>query len=366
MNLREVFNKDCWLILLILLVSIMTIATSLFNLPSYLTSVLTILALILVAIKDLIGEKRADEEKISAQIEKEAENARKEMTEERIAHIDEEVAIRNAELKKERDLLEYKQKIMADFLRKGIITEESILKNLNQESFMIVYHYNLALSKKYVNLLPNRKLVVKNILDNLGFVAVGRRSGTYFFHVISTNLLPKELRQSAYLEEYLKKKILQSWRIVEKQTEGIEKERLQKKLSSVYFLGKIFTSELKIGYLNYPLFSDEFIPYLASFTKKVKTIDKQKLHELMSLASLHYFVEAIPSLDKEKILAKEEDIKKTLGVKSLYEYQTIPKEQWVSALSGVVDATKSQEYAESICNSINRHLPIIKEIAQVA
>lgn len=345
--------------LLIFVTAIVAIATAFFGLPAYITSIITIFSLAFVAIKELVGEVIADEEK-----------AEKEMTDEKITHIDEELLKRTEGLEKEKKMLEDKQKIIADFIKNGIIKEDSIIKNLNQESFVILYHYNIALPKKYLGLLPNEKSAIKNIIDKLGFVSVGRKYGSYFFHIINTSSLPKELRQPAYLEAYIRKKVIRSWKIIEDQIKDTDREEFKKikerRLNLVYLLGKVFCSELVIGYLNYPLFSEDFLPYLASFTKKIKDVDKQKLHALISQASLHYFVESITPKDRDKILAKEDEIKKKLGVKSLFDYQGVSKEQWLSVTSGLFESPKSQEYAELIYSSINRSLPIIKEIAQVA
>lgn len=347
------------LIILILVVSIVSIVITYLNAYSFLIPILAIGSLILIAIRDIRTQSDAD-----------IKEAEKKITDEVIIKIDNTITKENRELKIKHQLLEDKQKIMKDFLQKEVVKDDDLLQSISEESFMILYHYNLSTQARFLEFLPNQKTPINNIITELGFVPVGSGHGAPFFHIINTVLLPKQLQKPAYLEAYIKKKVLNSWKklsieLKEKDTskyDAFQKLMEGNKINIAYLVGKLFVSETRIGYLNYPLFSPEFLPYISSFAKKVKNINKQKLKEIISSASLSYFVEFIPKTDREIVLIKENQIKKTLDIKELFDYQSISKERWLEVTKSLFsDEETAQKYAEGIYDYVGRYLPIIKE-----
>src|SRR3989344_5198684 len=106
------------------------------------------------------------------------------LTNKKLDVIDDKINAKNTEL-------EYKKKLMSEFLRYGVVQEDDIIDNLNQEPFIIIYHFNKKLPKSIEQFSPEKDKILIAILTKLGFVPVGRYHGSYFFHVASANSLPK-------------------------------------------------------------------------------------------------------------------------------------------------------------------------------
>lgn len=361
MSIKTYFSKrsNYLLIILILFVGISSVVIISLNVYTILIPILSVFALLLVAIRDM-----------KAQSEVDTKEAEKKITDEVIVRIDDTLTKENQELKAKHQLLEDKQKIMKDFLQKEVIKNDDLLQSISEESFMVLYHYNLSTQTRFLNFLPNQRTMINDIIAELGFVSVGSKHGAPFFHVVNTALLPKELQKPAYLEAYIRKKVLNGWKKLsadlkkhdESKYDAFQKLMADNKINLAYFLGKLFVSETRIGYLNYPLFSPDFLPYISGFAKKVKNVNKQKLREIISAASLSYFIEFIPQADRDIFINKENEIKDRLNIKELFDYQSVSKEKWLEITKSLFsDEEKAQRYAEGICGYTGRYLPIIRE-----
>jgi len=287
------------------------------------------------------------------------EEAERKLTDNRIIVIEKEVIKKNTEL-------EDKQKIILEFLKEGIIKEEDLIESLKQEPFVILYHFHRGVLKELRPFLPEGKRAINRVLNELGFVPVGPFHGSYFFHVVGTNLLPAPLNNLSYLEAYIRKKVRKSWSQmlsnVEKQDKQLyDKIKDKKILNLSYFLGKLFPSNLSVGYINFSSFDRDFISYYSKFTNvKELQINEQKLNELLKLASLKLFIVKIPPKDRKKILNKEKEIKERLEITNLLDYESITEEQWNSILSKIFKK-EMEDYAKIIKFSVNKYCPIIRE-----
>jgi hypothetical protein len=301
-----------------------------------------------------------------------AQEAERKLDSERMKKIEETINSENKELKEQKKITELKQAIMKDFIAKGIVKESEIIDNLSQEAFIVLYHFNKKLPDKYRALLPNNEKPIDTVLRELNFVPVGSFAGAYFFHIVNAKLLPKDLRQPTFLEVYIKRKVRRSWNIIETELKKRNrreyndfKQNSSKKVNLIYLIGRIFASELRIGYLNYSNFDKGFLPYMSGFVNPKmikKEVNNQKLNALLTLASLDYFVALIEdSRDRSKIITNEVRIKRRFGVGTLTEYDGISKEQWLKQLSMLFEERKARVYANEIYDSIKRVLPIIKE-----
>lgn len=361
MSLRVYLSKgsNYFLIILILVVGIASIIISYFNFYSLLIPLMAIISLLLVAIRDMKAQNEAD-----------SKGAEKKITDAVIVKIDETLTKENQELKAKHQLLEDKQTIMKEFLQKEVVKDDDLLQSISEESFMVLYHYNLSTQNSFLEFLPNQRTAINNIIVRLGFVSVGSGHGASFFHIVNTVLLPKELQKPAYLETYIRKKVLNSWKKLsaelkekdERKYNAFQKLMEGNKINLAYLVGKLFISETRIGYLNYPLFSPDFLPYISSFSKKIKNVNKQKLKEIISSASISYFIEFIPQTDREIIISNENEIKRKLQIKELFDYQSVPKEKWLEITKDLFPSDgKAQKYADGIHDYVGRYLPIIRE-----
>ena len=267
--------------------------------------------------------------------------------------------------------LENKQKVMSHFLKHGIVKEQDLIETLNQQSFIILFHYNRQMDKDFLKFLPDNKKFSKLILDELGFVPVGAVYGSYFFHVISSTALPHPLDNIAYLEAYIRKRLVEYWTQLESNLEAYphllekfrKKERKKGNLS--YFLGKIFSSNLSIGFVNFSSFDTKFLEYSSRFVNsKNLEIDTQELKSLITLASIAFFIDSIEPIDRKVISQNESKIKNELKIESLFDYATIPNAEWQRVLSVYFNRVKTTNYSEIISSRARELCPIIKEFLQ--
>ncbi len=305
---------------------------------------------ILVMTKELIEQKKTD-----------IDDADAKLTKQTMKEIHEKVMKTTGEL-------ENKQKVISHFLRYGVVKEQDLIEALNQQSFVIFYHYNRAMDEDFVPYLPENKTFSKVILKELGFVPVGATYGSYFFHVISSKALPRPLDDIVYLEAYIKKRMFDYWVKLESnlkqdptQYEKFKKNK-RKKGNLSYFLGKIFPSNLSIGYINFSSFDKRFLEYCSRFVNsKDLEIDTQELKSIIQLASLEVFIGSIEPKDRKKICQNESKIKDELGIESLFDYTSIDEEVWKKVLLPYFDENKATNYSKIISSRTKEYCPIIKE-----
>lgn len=343
--------KDYLLIIAIFLASSIILILGYLGISSIWIIITSISSFAFIAIKDVIDKRKDNLDEIE-----------RKLTADRIKNIDELTTKKNLEL-------EYKHNIMAEFLRNGVVKESDLIENLNQQSFTILYHFNRKLDNKLKPFLPNNKKAIDDILESLGFVPVGYGPGSYFFHIVNTNSLPKPLNNITYLEAYIRKKITKNWdtmwsNVKERNKTLYRKFEKNRKnhVNLIYVLGKIFPSNLSVGYINFSSFDKKFLAYYSQFSNpKTLNINLQKYKDLISLASLHLFITQIEPKDRIKISQNESEIKKELGVTNLWDYETVAEEKWINELSKLFNKEKSENYSQIIMNSIRHYCPIIKE-----
>jgi hypothetical protein len=309
-----------------------------------------IISPILVMVKELLEQKKTDIANADAKLNKQT-----------IKEIHKKVLKTNVEL-------ENKQKIISHFLRNGVVKEQNLIEALNQQSFVIFYHYNRKIYDGFVTFLPENKKFSNMIVKELGFVPVGSYHGSYFFHVVSSKALPHPLDNIVYLEAYIKKRLLEYWAQLEAnlkqdptQYEKFKKHKKRKGNLS-YFLGKIFSSNLSIGYVNFSSFDRRFLEHCGRFVNsKDLEIDTQELRSLITLASLEVFIESIEPEDRKKIYQNESKIKNELGIESLFDYATIGEEVWKNVLLPYFNENKATNYSKIISSRTKEYCPIIKD-----
>ena len=340
--------KEYLIIILAIVASTLLVVLQSLQVDSIWIMTVAIISLILVSAKE-INEKR----------KKDTEAIERKMTDESVKRIENEVVKRNLELFD-------KQKILMEFLNHGIIKEDDLILNLNQETFITIYHYNRSVGELR-SFLPNRKTPIVQILNDLGFLPVGYGPGSYFYHVANISSLPKELQEVKYLEAYIRKKFKKIWndfmQQLEKDNKTMYGKYKDKRIFNLsYFISKVFPINMGVGYVNFSSFDRKFITNFSKFVNTRKMhIDKQKLNELLSMASVSIFIGSFMTQDREKIIRNEDKIKKQLKVKNLFDYENIKEGEWSLAFSELFDQQKSIEYARIITSSIQRYCPIIRE-----
>jgi hypothetical protein len=142
------------------------------------------------------------------------------------------------------------------------------------------------------------------------------------------------------------------------------KEEKDKKVNFSYFLGKIFPCNLSIGYLNFSSFDTRFLSYYAKFTNsKTVEVNKQKLDDLLSLASISLFVTLVEPNDRKIILKNESVIRANLGVNNLLDYESVTEAKWTEELTKIFQnqSEKAGIHAKTIYSSVQKYVPVIKE-----
>jgi len=348
--MSELFKKikEYLIIVLSVFITALLVVLQSLKVDSIWILIIAISYLILFLVKEIKEKKKSELEVIE-----------RKMTDESIKRIENEVVKRNLELYD-------KQKILMEFLNRGIIKEDDLILNLNQETFITVYHYNRSVGELR-NYLPNKKTPIIQILNDLGFLPVGYAHGSYFYHVININSLPEELREVKYLEAYIRKKFINFWNSFMLQLEKgnkflYEKYKNKRVFNLSYFISKVFPINMSVGYVNFSSFDRRFLTKFSKFVNIRKMhIDKQKLNDLLNMASISIFVDSFITQDREKIIRNEDKIKKELKIKNLLDYENIKEQEWILTFTKLFDQQKAIDYAEKITSSIQRCCPIIRE-----
>jgi len=340
--------KEYFIIVVSFIAGAILLALQFFGASKFWIFLVALVSLLIIFIEQILAKKKTKIEK-----------AERKLTDERIIVIEKEVVKRNTEL-------EDKQKVILEFLREGIIKEEDLIESLKQEPFVILYHFHRGVIKDLRPFLPEGRRAINKILNDLGFVPVGPFHGSYFFHVVGANMLPTPLNDLSYLEAYIRKKIKKYWALmlsnVERENKQLYNKIKDKKILNLsYFLGKLFPSNLSVGYINFSSFDKGFLSYYSKFTNvKELQINEQKLNELLKLASIKLFITKIPPKDKKKILKKEKEIKESLEITNLLDYESITEKQWNLVLSKLFKK-EMKDYIKIIKFSVDRYCPIIRE-----
>ncbi|MEK6953771.1 MAG: hypothetical protein AABX01_02105 [Candidatus Micrarchaeota archaeon] len=350
--IKEKLPYDYSLIVLTFLTAAIIIILTAFYPNPYLIAIISVCVLILTMMKEYRDQKKDD-----------IEEALSKLSNKKMDEIHSQITINEIESKK-------REKVIMKLMKKGVINEDDMIAALSQEAYFIFYHFNRAFDNKYVKYLPENRKLAARILEKLGFVPVGAFSGSYFFHIINSRALPTDLQNIGMLEAYIKKEAVNHWTeldsniktnpsLYEKYTEN-DKTRG----NLVYFLGKIFPSNLSMGYLNFSSFDTRFLPHLSKFLNSEKIeINVKKFNDLISLASLDFFIDSIERKDRAKILENETEMRAELGIKKIYDYANLSKEDLIRVLSKYFTNEKSIKFSDIILQSANDSCPIIQEFA---
>lgn len=349
-KLRQLILSNYFLIVIGWIVASAILGLALIQANPLFIVLLGIVSASLLMMQQLLEQKKAD-----------VDDAEEKLTKKRMKEIHDKVTKKTVEL-------ENKQKVISSFLRHGIVKEQDLIDALNQQSFIILFHFNRAVDKNIARFLPDNKKFSKVIFEELGFVPVAPVHGSYWFHVINSTTLPHPLDNIAYLEAYIRKRLFEYWAQLEsnlRQDPQVleqfqKKERRKGNLS--YFLGKIFPSNLSIGYVNFSSFDTRFLEYCSRFVSaKEIEIDMQELKSLISLASIDFFSDTIEPADRQIIYQNESKIKNELKIESLFDYASIDERILKKVLSDYFDANKAEIYGKIISSKAKELCPVIKE-----
>lgn len=349
-KLRQLFLSNYLLIILASSVAIAILVLTLIQASPLPIALLGIFSTFLVTLQQILQEKKTD-----------VDDAEAKLTQQVMIDIQEKATKKNVEL-------ENKQKVISQFLRRGIVKEQNLIDALNQQSFIILFHYNRAVNREIAKFLPDNKKFSKVICEELGFVSVAPVHGSYWFHVVNSGALPHQLQNITYLEAYIRKRLLEYWAQLESNLKQDPKlletfkTHTRRKGNLSYFLGKIFPSNLSVGYVNFSSFDINFLEYCSRFVNsKELEINTQELRTLISLASIDFFIDSIEPTDREKICQNESKIKNELKIQSLFDYATVSHAEWQRVLSLYFDEVRSAKYTEMISSKAKEFCPIIKE-----
>lgn len=349
-NIRQLSHLNYILIVVASFVAVTILVLTFIQGSALFIALLGIFSTLLVMMQQLLQQKKTD-----------VDDAEAKLTNQVMVDIHETATKKTLEL-------ENKQKVISQFLRRGIVKEQDLIDALNQQSFIILFHFNRQVNKDFAKFLPNNKIFSKVICEELGFVAVAPVQGGYFFHVINSRALPHQLQNITYLEAYIKKRLVEYWAQLESNLKQDPKlletfkTHARRKGNLSYFLGKIFPANLSIGYVNFSSFDTRFLEYCGRFvSSKELEINTQELRTLISLASIDFFIDTIEPVDRNIISQNESKIKNELKIGSLFDYATISHAAWQRVLSVYFGEVKAANYTEIISSKARELCPIIKE-----
>ncbi|MFZ1971062.1 MAG: hypothetical protein WAU65_02700 [Candidatus Nanoarchaeia archaeon] len=96
--------------------------------------------------------------------------------------------------------------------------------------------------------------------------------------------------------------------------------------------------------------------------KKLK-VNKQKLDNLISLASISFFVGLVEPKDRKIIIQNESKIRKDFQIKNLLDYESITEASWIKELTEIFpnETEKVSNISKKIFDTIQEFIPIIRE-----
>ena len=267
--------------------------------------------------------------------------------------------------------------LLNKLINKGLIEEEDVYNHIESGDLYAVYVYanTLPPAEGYVS----KRLYPEFLVQEMNFIRMGRRSTLF---VINTKRLPKNLRDTKNLKEYILKKLddllLQEWTAYIKWLKKSDKEELIKiyeqykdtnynkvlGLSITIIRGKF--NEDNFGYLYEKVLTPKFYEMINEdidlnnlHIKREKKIQVKKF-VFDSSFELLFFGETVANLNKLKKL--ENKLKNTLDIKKFTDYQYQSKEDIANIFKDEFSIDKADEYAKKLIKESTKYETAFKAL----
>lgn len=266
----------------------------------------------------------------------------------------------------ERESLIEKQTILTLLMRKGLVDEKDVIKNLKQESFICLFSYQKRLPQTLKDVYGKQRPVLK-VIEDVGFSRLGKMHN---FYVIPSKYLPAELQDIKKLESYIKMRIRKEWKVLMEKAKTENKKVYDKYkdrddiFNFSYFIVKSFFPNLAIGFMNFCCFNRRFVEEYSKFVKlsKIK-VDKSKIVEFLKDLTMDILIEDMLSADKEKI--DQNKLKKEWQIKTFVDYAIVGRDKIKESLKNMFDKEKADKYSELIDIKAKKYVAILKELGIV-
>lgn len=269
-------------------------------------------------------------------------------------------------------------------MKKGLVDKEEENKPFNTTKIFALYCFPtthiITKDKKIVHRMDKR--IYPTFLKNLGFIRLHLRRG--LFYVIPKERLIGELRNTFKLKMYILSKINeiipQEWGLylesVKKSRSTYVKSKYAELKKLNYFdvlkfnilLMNTDISENNIGYLNDKrAFNDEFNNFLKNeidLTKiNIQKNVKGKIIDFVKLISFELFFFEEKKKNLTKLLNKEQDIKRNLGINEWGDYLEKNNEDIAKEISKAgFSLEKSITYAQLLKSRIKEYEDALREL----
>ncbi len=270
--------------------------------------------------------------------------------------------------------------LVNELLNNGLIEEEEVYNNIESKELYGVYCFANPLPivksrlKKYE---PGKRYYPKFFEDKLNFVRMGKRSS---FFVITSNRLPKELRDTLVLKKYIltevDKLLKKEWRDF---LDGLKSSKSFKSKYHIYkkqrykdilkftvtiIRGKI--NENNLGYLYDKILPKAFYN-LINQEVDLNKIDipqekKVAVKKFVLNSSFELFFYGIKDSDLTLLKALEQELKQKLSISSFIDYTKKSEEDIAKIFQNKFSKSTSLKYAKLLKKRSNEYKSALKAL----
>lgn len=251
-----------------------------------------------------------------------------------MSKVSEDIEIVREIVVREKDENRVTSELISRLVREGVVSEGELFSLIRDKEMMIVFPYAEGLKGKVWELTKGQPLAM--LLIEIGFVKVGLRQNLL---VCMVDSLPKQLRDVDNLNRFIEDHLPKEWAKVsemvrkkypEEKYKILERWRSNAAFKVSYLLAKSPARDFVVGCLAARgdariAFTTEFQKHIAQRIdrkelRRMLRIRKHKVKEILSKISIEFLLSEIPRDARELMITKEDEIKKTLGVRIITDY----------------------------------------------
>lgn len=291
-------------------------------------------------------------------------NSQKKETDETIKRIDDKLgSFHEIELMRRKRLNQVKPLI--DLINNNLISIKAIEETIKSKKFITFFCYQEGFKRslpKYMkdkNKQSPRRLYPK-VLEQLGFLKLGKVNHGYFI-ISEESLYPSELRDVDMLSTYLVKKIKRSldeeWEEILEDAKTNDPEYYATNLNETnplnfnFLVSKVNAKDMVHEFLLCNDFDERFNSELATLAQVRKIFvnesDKIKIKSFILGSSIKILIDDCPEHVKTALIKLEPSFRK-IGVKHIYDYHKVNKNDLLKILSTTTFNQKAVTYLATL------------------
>ena len=242
--------------------------------------------------------------------------------------------------------------IVSRLVKEGVVREDELLRLIRKKEIMLAFTYAEGFKGRVLQLTKGQPLA--QLLEKIGFVRVALFQNLL---AIMADTLPKNLRNVDNLNAFLRKQLPKEWtkisdmvseRFPAERYKIFEKWRTRAGFKVSYILAKSMAHDFLVGYLEKNSFTTEFQKHIAgridrSKLKAILRLNRRKVREIVSKISIEFLLENVPKHAQKKIINKEDEIKRKLGVEVVTDYRLLEPEVVKRVLTDLFPKTEEEK-----------------------